>query len=87
MTTQSVEQQLINQLSTEIQDTINREINDIIQVELLVRTGYTKVSILPTTANIQWAISNSKHKFQYCTDSWAFESNRDAAWFILRWSV
>jgi len=80
------EDDLNDPLYTQIQKEIDRDIQNALIVEAHLELGYTKLLIETNDEMESWAKENCKGKFFVSCDTWAFESEQDMTWFILRWS-
>lgn len=67
---------------------ILKEIDGAIEINTLIACGWypVRLSIQVTDEMLDWVNLYIKHKYKNYHYIWAFETDRDAAWFTLKWS-
>lgn len=65
------------------------EINFDILTTVLCEQGWARARVSPKTNEadvVAWVKTNCKHRTEHLSNRWLFESPKDAAWFVLRWT-
>lgn len=84
----SMQEQIIQELASEMQSQIDFEILS----NILVEYGWTKVELknkfLPVSGIElhEWRVKNIKGRWIGNEGVWLFEDAKDANWFILKWT-
>ena len=94
-----LEEKFAKQLSEEIAREIDKEIIEILMIELLTDKGWIQTKINPAFGNntamnrstwytetAEWIHINATGDYKMLRGQWLFEKPKDATMFILRWS-
>lgn len=82
---------LMEQVAAETAKQIQEQIDFQIIADMLVQMGWIKLTFSPyqdekTAADIKfWLKHHCKGKCKSLDDTWLFENEKDAMWFMLRW--
>ena len=88
MMSADLQQQIVEELSSQMQSEIDFEILS----NILVKSGWVKVQLKPFTSNNQavdimgWCHETLKQRWQRRGTTFVFESAKEANWFVLRWA-
>jgi len=94
-----LEEKFAKQLSEEIAREIDKEIIEILMIEMLTDKGWTQTKINPAfnnntamyrstwyTETAEWIHLNAIGDYKMLQGQWLFKEPKDATMFILRWS-
>jgi hypothetical protein len=94
-----LEEKFAKQLSEEIAREIDKEIIEILMIEMLTDKGWIQTKINPAFNNntamyrstwyaetAEWVHINSTGDYKMLQGQWLFKEPKDATMFILRWS-
>jgi hypothetical protein len=94
-----LEEKFAKQLSEEIAREIDKEIIEILMIELLTDKGWIQTKINPAFGNntamnrstwytetAEWIHMNATGDYKMLQGQWLFKEPKDATMFILRWS-
>ena len=94
-----LEEKFASELSREIAREIDKEIIEILMIEILKDKGWIQTKINPAfnnntamyrstwyTDTAEWVHKNATGDYKLLKGQWLFEEPKDATMFILRWS-
>jgi hypothetical protein len=93
-----LEEKFASELSREIAREIDKEIIEILMIEILKDKGWIQTKINPAFNNTamyrstwyaetaEWVHKNATGDYKLLKGQWLFEDPKDATMFILRWS-
>jgi hypothetical protein len=94
-----LEEKFASELSREIAREIDKEIIEILMIEILKDKGWIQTKINPAfnnntamyrstwyTDTAEWVHKNATGDYKLLKGQWLFEDPKDATMFILRWS-
>ena len=100
MVMKTIEDEIIERVSSEMARAIDKELLDDLMIDVLTSEGWTVTTMNPAyepplsrlsngewySETAEWIHLNAKGDYKLLKGQWVFKDPKDAMWFTLRWS-